>query len=227
MARSTSFDELAELERLIRVEPDLKYARGALRNFLFLRAGANTPDGSIADALAELVRNGSPDPEVAVVLLRCLAVPGLVPQPSSANQLARSAVELCEISVPDIISFLKIDKKSQNYEKFLSLQTAHQKITEILRPFKSSYGDLDALLSARREIAGCLNHSIIRQYGAPFRLADVRNAIEAIFHRLKKVSALETSLLIDIEECTRSINNAKSQLCQPIRSLASISWLPF
>lgn len=206
-------DDLSILEGLIqRQEAGLDDARKVLRRILFSQADTEGSGQSIGDALALLARQPSKHPFAAIVLLRCLAVQDLVPEPNSTNHIIRSTVELCEGALPEIIGFLRIDQRAQNYEKFAILSDCHSRITEILDPLRSPYGDLDALLSTRREIVGCLNHSIIRKYTGPFRLTETRTTIESLFSKLKKISSLETTLLVDIEDCNRAISSVTAEL---------------
>lgn len=184
-------------------------ARAALRRFLFSQTSDPDASGSIGEALAALSRQGRKDAVAVVMVLRCLAVRDLLPEPNQANGIARYTVELCESSVPEIASFLGVDKKSQTFEKFARLQVCHSRALEILSPIKEIYGDLEAVLSSRKEVLGSLNHGFIRSYCGHFKLNEVRSTIEVVFGRLKKVAALETSLLGDIEECNRAIEAAK------------------
>ncbi len=203
-------DDFSILEGLIQAqEAGLNDARKVLRRILFSQAGTEGSGKSIGDALVLLAKQPSNNALAAIILLRCLAVRGLVPKPNSTNHIIRSAVELCEGALPEIISFLKVDKQAQNYEKFSVLSGCHDRITEILSPLRSPYGDLDALLRARREISGCLNHSIVRRYAEPFKLKEVRATIDSLFSKLKRISSLDTTLLVDIEECNRVVSSVR------------------
>jgi len=135
----------------------------------------------------------------------------MTPEANTANQIIRSTVQLCEGAVPDIVNFLRIDSRSQNIDKFISLAACHNRVAEILSPLQVPYGDLSALLSARRDILGCLNHSIIKQYGSPFLLKETRSTIESIIGKLGRLSETTPSLLTDIEDCNRSISSAKAE----------------
>jgi len=145
------------------------------------------------------------------VLLRCLAVPGLVPQPNQTNQIIRLVVEICDNALPDVVTFLKVDARSQNYAKFSAISLCHKQITDILTPLRQNYGDLDAVLLARKEIIGSLNHSLVRRYCGQFRLNEVKSTIEVIFSKLKKASAREETFLSDIEECNRCVDGAREE----------------
>ncbi|HEV2560822.1 MAG TPA: ATP-binding protein [Rhizomicrobium sp.] len=186
-------------------------ARLALRKFLFARAGQDELGGSIGDALSQLSSSPAGDVLAACTVLRALAVDGLMPNPNSANQMERSIVSLCEKSVPDVVSFLRIDRKLQTFEKFVLLSKTHLQLTELLSPIRTAYGDVDALIAARNEIIGCMQHSIVRRYAGPFGLRELRSTIEAILGKLKRVAHLDSSLLTDVEEVERTISSAKAE----------------
>ena len=203
--------DINDIEHLIQQgDSQLPEARTALRQFLFVQTGDAEAQGSIGEALAILARQPVKNSLAAIMILRCLAVRGLVPDSNNANHINRSIVELSEGALPEITTFLRVDRRAQTYQKFAIISTCHQSITAILGPLRHPYGDLDALLAARREILGSLNHSIVRQYCGPFRLNDVRSTVEAIFSKLKQVSMLFATLLSDMEECSRCIDAAKT-----------------
>lgn len=202
--------EIGSLEYFIE-NGELEKARGKLRKIL-LHAGGLESGSTIGDALSGLHKNPTKHRREAILLTRCLAVQGIMPEPNATNQIVRLVVELCEAAIPDVVSYLKINNRSQNIEKYLVLADCHSRIENILDPLRAPYGDLSALLAARKEIVGCLNHSIVRQYAEPFSLKETRGTVESIFGHLKRISEVSTSLLTDIEECRQSIERAKSEV---------------
>jgi hypothetical protein len=218
-------DDILLLEYLIsngRVED----ARNVLRRLLLLAANLDV-GRTIGDALSELVKEPLKNHRIVVILLRCAAVQGLLPDANSTNQIIRSTVELCEGALPDIVRFLKINSKDQNVDKFSSLAICHNRVADILAALTVPYGDLSALLSARREIAGSLNHSIVRQYAGPFMLKEIRSTIESIFGKMRRVSEASPTLLTDIEECNQSIAMAKVEAISSSTFLSREHLLPF
>jgi hypothetical protein len=204
-------DDIARLERLILAgDTQQSEARLSLRRFLFRLVGEFESDGSIGDALALLAKGATKNRTAAVVLLRCLSVPGLIPEPNSGNQISRLLVEVCEGAAPLILSFLKLDKKLQTYEKFEILRSCHVQILNLLKPLSDRYGDLSAVISARKEIMGALNHSIVREYCSAFRLNEVKSIIESVFGSLQRVYQLDVSFLSAVTECNRRVANASN-----------------
>jgi len=205
-----SSNPVARFEQLALSPGDgLVEARNSLRHWLFEKAGDLASTGSIGDALALIARDAHPDRTAALVVVRLLAIQGLIPEPNSANHIVRSVVAIVEAALPDLVAFLKFNPRSQNYEKYGQISLTHQKVGQLLNPVADRFGDLEALLAARKEIIGALNHSVVRGYCEPFRLNDIRNAIEAVFSRLKRIATPEASFLTDYEECVRSISDAR------------------
>ena len=63
-------------------------ARKALRWFLFERAGDNTHEGSVGDALALLARAQSKDSLAAIITLRAMGRNGLMPDENATPKYA-------------------------------------------------------------------------------------------------------------------------------------------
>jgi hypothetical protein len=53
---------------------------------------------------------------------------------------------------------------------------------------------------------------MVRNYAGPYGLKEVRTTIESLIGKLKKVSSLDTTLLLDLEECNRAVASIKSEL---------------
>ncbi|MEX2628748.1 MAG: ATP-binding protein [Tistlia sp.] len=219
---------LTDIESVIRDNPqEPASARTLLRQWLFSQAEDEGAKGSVADAIALLSEQPSHHRQAAIVLVRCLAIRDLIPEANAQNQLVRHIVTLCAAAIPEILDYLKIEKKSQSYEKFERLLTAHKTICELVQPLRTSPGDLDALLTAQRRILGNLNHSIARIYLEPFGLNEVKKLVEVVTGRLRKVHSLEASLLVDAEECQSAIAEAK-ETSQSIGTFLSSDYLdPF
>jgi len=185
-------------------------AKAALRTWLFCQLGEEGQTGTIGDALSRLSREESRIREVPIILIRCLALENLLPEPNQTNQIERFVVQICEKWAPDLCSFLKLDTKAQNYQKFSKLSQGHSIICQELHPLYDNYGDFQTLLGAQKKILGCLNHSIVRGYCNPFRLHEFKNIIESLLNRFNRVAALGSTFSEDFEESRRAIDELNS-----------------
>lgn len=202
-------DPISQIERFI-ASGQILDAKTALRAWLLNQANALSEGGSIADAIGSFIRTGSKAPTVPVVILRSLAVEGLLPDPNSSNHLERLIAELCENGAPDICSFLSVKPRSQTYEKFAVLKTAHHRISALLSPLTDTFGDLQSLVIARKSILGALSHSIVRAYFGPYRLRELKSATEVLFGSLQKLESLDANFLQNFEDCQRTIDDMRN-----------------
>lgn len=206
-----SDDPLLDIEFLIEAN-DLPAGRTAIRAWLFGLLVDNDREGSIGDALFRLSSERPPPDHLPQLLLRWLAVDGLLPEPNAKNQLERHITGICEAGAADLCAFVGVKPKSQTYEKFELLKTTHGTVTRILNPLAAPYGDLPALVRARKVILGCLNHVILRTYASPFHFSDYKSATEVLFSTLEKVESLGPSFLHDLEACQHAIESFDSVL---------------
>ena len=196
---------VTEIEQLI-ARADISEARTQLRSWLH-SFNPLEASGSVSEELGYIARSSRPPREVAVMLIRLLAVPGLIPEPNANNQIERLVVEICEKSIDDICSFLAIKPKSQTYEKYTVLSNGHQAILKLLEPLIANYGDLHALVAARKTVLGILNHSIVRAYCGPHHLQDLKSATEVLFTSMQRLEELGPSFLQNYQECSRTIDD--------------------
>jgi hypothetical protein len=204
-------ETLIKLERLIRRGSEvLQDARAILRIWLIDKTQAAAAGLSIADAVALLPADTESGSRPAKVLLRCLAIPNLVPSPNSANQLARHVVALCDGALPEISAFLHLSDVKQTHEKFAILTAAHIRLSDLLSPLKDKYLGMESFLASRKPVIAALNHSIVRSYGEPFGIAEMRRIIEVMYHHFQKAASLEGTLSSDLANCRQIIADGRS-----------------
>lgn len=205
-------DLLAHAELVIR-EPgaDLKKARDSVRAWLLNECGDEREEGSIAEAIHTLAHSQRASSRHAAVALRYLSVSGLIVS-AKGDSLDRAVVALAEKTSPALVSILRIQPKQQTFQKFAALENAHAQVCGVLAPLQRRYGDIESLLSSRREILGALNHSLVREYCDVFRLNDIRSTVELVFSRCKRVAALEPTMLADYEDFERALVAARDSI---------------
>lgn len=200
-------ESLAQLEAQIRLGPrhdDFHTARRLLREWLFAQLGLD-PSGSIGDAIAELVDKKPPLFGPTCVILRCLAVQELIPA-GVGNTNNRAVCDLVENSFPYLVDFLSVDPKTQTFQKYKRYESFHDWVCGQLKPLSASYIGLDSLISAKSAIISGLNHRAVRQYGEVFKMSEIRSVVDSVLSHLKKVSEQQPTLLQDVDEARRAID---------------------
>lgn len=216
-----------EIQHVVNSSGDVEEARRCLREWLRAHIGDSNHDKSIGDLLAELSKTSAINKLVAVVILRCLDVPGLLPESNSRNNLELSIVNLCEGTIPDLVRFMRIDVHEQTYIKFEKISDCHHKIRELLSPMLAPFTDLDAAMNSRKRVLAALNHGIVGSYGSTFNIQQIKAIVEDIYFKLKTVESVGKTLLIDIEACYKSIEDGKDIIIENGSFLAYDFLKPF
>ena len=182
-------------------------ARVPLRKLLF--SFAQEPlEGSLADAVRKLAEQPRPQGTAAAVLLRAIAEEDLLPE-NATNNLARNVVTLVSRALPGLSDFLKLQERSQTYEKFELLRGAKAWVDGQLEPLRVSYTTLEAMLLARKRVIASLAHGRLLEFGIVYHLPEVKEAVEAVFSSLDQVAKITARLASDVETCERAIADAQ------------------
>lgn len=200
-------------------------ARAKLRCWLNLFS-KNDSVGSVSEELSYIVRSGVLSREIPVILIRALDVYDLIPDPNANNSIERLIVEICEKNIPDICTFLGIKVKYQTYEKYAILSNGHKNILSLLDPLTVNYGDLHALVAARKTVLGALNHSIVRAYCGPYHLQELKSTIEVLFSAIQRMEELGPSFLQNYQDCSRTIDDAVKMMTENQSFLSAEVFLP-
>ena len=216
---------LADLEIAI-FEEDMTAARKALRSWFSAQYPSEQKALTMGDWLKLFVDSSSNDSTIAAILIRCLAVQGLI-EPNKYNQIERSVVEIAEKNLSELAAFLKIDTKDQNFQKYEKLIAAQNNAKTILEPLCRPYGDIYALAKERHVVMKALSHNSIKRYLKPFGFDNVRTQIERIFGTVNRVVHLEDSLLDDLDACKESISEAQYFAAQTHTFLVRDYFSPF
>src|SRR5262245_2218267 len=80
---------------------------------------------SIADLLEAAIHTPQKTRRIALLVLRWIAVPRVLPENDDANQIERKTVSLIESSLPDICKDFQISGLRQTRDKYISLRRIH------------------------------------------------------------------------------------------------------
>lgn len=204
---------------------DYETARGALRKFLFGQLG-ESPSGSLGEAIAGLAKDANSHQRGATVLLRSLGVPSLI-SANSANQISRHSVELCEKALPGLCNFLKTGSQKQNFEKFSTLQSAHEQLVGNIEKIREKYSTIDSILASKSQIQSGLKHGQVRMYLQPYQISEVADSIDSILAKLSRVQSMEPTFSADVDSCQRDISIAREWVRNNPSFLSQGYLLPF
>jgi hypothetical protein len=197
--------KIQAVERLI-ADRDVDAARSALRTYLYAQLPDHQPTGSIAEAISILAKDGAPHPQTAAYLLRCLAVPDLLPPSNPSNLLAPNLVTLAERALPGLCRFLELANKRQTHEKTLLLAGAHLRVCQILSPLHELPADLDTSVASKQRVLHALNHSAVSVYCQPFNILSIRSEIDTLFSAVARLSEADINIKPALYECETTLS---------------------
>ncbi|EAP0001014.1 ATP-binding protein [Salmonella enterica] len=125
--------------------------------------------------------------DVAIILIRCLSVDGLIPIDDTQSVIIRKLISLFETYVPDVLKLVRLDKK-QNFEKINLIRTIHSTVCNNYAPLNQISGSLEEIASQKPTILKCLKHKGFQAYLQPFNFITIRAKIESL------MEAIETHL---------------------------------
>jgi hypothetical protein len=202
---------IESVERLIvgeAIPPEnVRQARQDLKSLLMGELASSQEDATLAQVIANLAEDKIPYPVAAAYLVRFLAVSNLIPESNSANQIQRNVVAICEKSLPNLCSYVRINEKKQTFDKFNLLRSTHHRICEILSPLSVAPADLESLVGAKQSFLQVLNHTIVNSYCSPFGISRIRFGVEAMLVKLAKLNTSTVNFAVDLRECEASLTD--------------------
>lgn len=121
--------------------------------------------------------------EVAIILIRCLSVDGLISIDDTQNIMVRKLISLFENYIPNILKIFKVDKQ-QNYEKMNIIRTIHSAICSNYSSLVQLPNNLREILNQKETILKCLKHKVYQSYLEIFNFIPIRSKIEALIEAI-------------------------------------------
>ena len=188
MSSSTIFD----VERIISTQPATDEVAGAARKVVRtilsqLIPNETTEGKSIAELIEEITINSESKKkrEVAILLSRWLAIPGLLPSNNNYNHINRRICTLFETAVPDLAKEFSLSDKSQTHEKISIISGIHSSILTKLEVFQNLPHEQNAFLAIRRNLLTAVNNGLVKSYLGPFGFERTKTFVTAASSNLK------------------------------------------
>lgn len=197
------------LERSPITSEAIKEAREELRCLLLAHCTVEPADRSIGAALQAVVNEGGQKVNETCCVLRFLAVPGLVPESNTSNQIARCVLTLVQKFQPTLWRFLELDDKKQTFEQYDILCSVHERICALLAPLKVPMEDIDGLIASRQSVLSALNNGIVKAYCAPFRIEYVRSNVEGLIKKLGRLQDGGSNPFVDVKDIKNSVEDLR------------------
>jgi hypothetical protein len=138
----------------------------------------------VGESLSDKLERATNDPharrDAALLVLRCLGAPGVIPENDDQNQLQRRVVALVEQGAPDLSEFFNLKGKKQTVDKFNVLQSIHRHCWDLLSPLRIFPIAPDIFAAYRQEVFKALNHRMAKAYFNNYGFSETSAAIRSI-----------------------------------------------
>lgn len=162
--------------------------RKALAGALLTLLGPSPPKGQSLGDLIEAAGRYRPAARTAAILvIRALARPGVIPPNDPTNQLDRKIVDLAKFGTPDLCKAYGVKESAQNYQNADILRTVHQDICTKLRFLCSLPRTLESFGSTRQSTLKTMNSTLINTYLQPFEHQRIFSGITAVYNELAQL----------------------------------------
>jgi hypothetical protein len=159
--------------------------RRALAAALLAQLEPTLKGHSLPDLIVACSKAKTASRSAALLVLRALGRPGIIPPSDSVNQLDRKLVDLAQAGASDFCKAYKVDTKQQGFEKADVLRTIHGDICTKLDILRVPLGTLEAIISTRQAVQKVLNAQIVAAYLQPFDHQRVTIFINALYSDIK------------------------------------------
>ena len=200
MAVSDSIERVEEIIFSLGLTPSddsIKAARLSIRAALQEFAGLEiNEDLTLGETFEEINKKCRPDAigPIAIVLLRLLATPNVLPENTQKNQIHRRIVSLVEHANPHFLNRFKLQKDQQTYEKIDSLSGIFPFVRNALDGIRSFSTDINAIRADRQSLLKEIGDSSVNEFLQPYDFRRIRKSVESILSRIVELEEGEDTL---------------------------------
>ena len=143
---------------------------------------------SLAGTLEVIANEGETScmPHVGTTILRILACTGLFPA-TTLTKANRHIVRIVEQGCPYAIKHLRVDKRSQSYEKVDTFSRMHDEACEQLDNLRPTFTSLHDLVGRRQSVMKALNFGPTRNYLRYFGFQPISSSVTGLLNLSDKV----------------------------------------
>ncbi|EGH71446.1 phosphoribosyltransferase-like protein [Pseudomonas syringae] len=140
---------------------------------------------------------------VAILLIRCMAIDGLLPIDDEHNVIIRKVLSIIESHAADLIKQYKFDKQ-QTFERVNIIKTLHGTICAHYLALGQVSGSLNEIATQKSAILKCLRHNTYQGYLQPFDYVPIKTKLEALVEGLDAaVNSTGSDYKLSLDELER------------------------
>lgn len=172
----------------------LDATRIALANALIEACSLDPSQGNSLDkVLGRLETAGNGQRSAAMLLLRALAVDGILSTEDPSSKTGRMLPNFLEQSVPEIAKNLKTIEKRQNFEKIKAFQSFHGYVINHFDVFFSLTDDFVEIKNMESSLRRPFANKLFQGYLQPFGFIVVKAKVESILDQVSRLAECKDS----------------------------------
>jgi len=161
--------------------------------------------GNLERVLGKVELATSGHKTVAILLVRCMAIDGLLPIDDEHNVITRKILTIVEAHLPELMKYGRIEKK-QNFEKINILKTLHETVCSNYSPLSQISGSLEDIVTFKPSVLRCLRHNLFQSYLQPFNYIPIRAKIESLMDGVESlVNGSGSEYKVNLDELERAL----------------------
>jgi hypothetical protein len=162
-------------------------ARRAVRIALLDLAGSPSAPGTDFSPVIDLLANSAGARSGAILLLRALAIEGVIPDRSEEARLAVKLIQLLKSEVPELLKRRGVDERLQTHEAIDRIRGLHLEICNELKPFRLHFGSAQEILSTKQQLYKALNAKWSKTYLEPFGASQLLVHLGTVLEALERL----------------------------------------
>ena len=180
---------------------------------------------NLADILDKINNASNGKREASLLLIRALAVDGLIENSANHAQIERKIVSLIEAGAPDICKYLKVFEKKQTYEKYSMLQSAHSMLCSSLETFRALPDTLEEINKLKPDILKALRPGPGANYLSLYNISLFKGKVETLTDQVSNlVDCLDSSFMTRFENLKSTLSEFEA-LCLNSPSFLTVQYL--
>ncbi|MFV3290868.1 ATP-binding protein [Pseudomonas sp. X4] len=129
----------------------------------------------------------------SIILIRCMAVEGLLPLDEQPNVINRKLLSIIESHVPDLLKFLRLEKQMQTYEKINIIRAFHGNACTNYTPLNQVSGSISEIATQKAILSKALKHKQFQSYLQPFNYVQIKTKLEGLLEGIDGLASCNGS----------------------------------
>ncbi len=166
--------------------------------------------------------------EIAILFIRALAIPGVVPTNEDAPDIDRRLLALIEKGVTDIWDRSIKDKKQMTFLKRREIESVHSALASEVKKITNLPSTPDGFIASRQEVLKVINSKHILSYLSIFGIRPIAINMKSIYDALESLrNSIDHDFWLKLESTRENITEQQQWINDNLTFLTTEYYRPF